>query len=537
MPDRAALNQKKLDLVMAMDFIRDTASEPQVMLAALVNLLAEHLHADGALLYLLDEETGKAELKAASENVKALPHLESRLTRDLVQLAWKHESVTAWDREGVEKALGIDVNPASLRFASIPIALGRKTLGALLLARSREGFSREDLEILQVVETQLDSAVVQAHTFHELQQRNKELETLYRIDCIRDRNLPLDEMLTGVLHEMSRTIEAEMGFVMLYDRGGKQLKLQCTTRGDLARLSPYQETLNRIAGEAVQRGTLIRYNALGDVLQSVLCTPLLLHNEIIGVLGLANRYRPGGFHVDDGRLLGAIASQIDTAIFESLERRRLRKVLGRCLEPRVLDRVLATPDVEMLKGERAVLTVLYSDVRGSTRLAEISDPELLVGFMNDYLGRMTSVILSHEGTLDKFVGDEVMALFGAPIPHPDHALCAVRVGMAMQVAHREVMMDWEQRGLDPAPIGIGIATGEMIVGEMGCAQRTDYTVIGRAANLGARICSAAGPGQVLISQGTFDLVRQRVEAQPVHGLQLKGLGQEITAYLVQRVNA
>jgi adenylate cyclase len=209
--------------------------------------------------------------------------------------------------------------------------------------------------------------------------------------------------------------------------------------------------------------------------------------------------------------------------------------LGRSLDPRVLERLMRDPDVDFLKGERSVLSVLYADLRGSTNLAEHTEPELLVGFINDYLGRMTDVILSYEGTLDKFVGDEVMALFSAPFPQPDHALRAVRVGLEMQRAHQEVMQSWRGRAIEPAPIGVGIATGELTAGEIGCPQRTDYTVIGRAANLGSRICSVAGPGQVLVSQATYDLIADQVMAVPITGLQLKGVEQDVTAYHVTRV--
>jgi class 3 adenylate cyclase len=97
------------------------------------------------------------------------------------------------------------------------------------------------------------------------------------------------------------------------------------------------------------------------------------------------------------------------------------------------------------------------------------------------------------------------------------------------------MDDWRARDIEPAPIGIGIATGELTVGEMGCPQRTDYTAIGRAANLGSRICGVAQAGQVLISQATYDLVHDRVEATPITGLRLKGVDHEVTAYDVRRV--
>jgi adenylate cyclase len=266
-----------------------------------------------------------------------------------------------------------------------------------------------------------------------------------------------------------------------------------------------------------------------------MCVPLILDEEILGVFGCANRIGMRSFTEEDRRLLNAIASQMDTAIFENLEQRRLRQVLGRSVDRRVMERLLSTGEVGFLRGERIVASVLYCDIRGSTSLAERTEPELLVGFINDYLGAMVDVILRNEGTVDKFVGDEVMALFGAPFPQPDHALRAVRAALEMQAAYQGVMDRWGARGVDRSPIGIGIATGELIAGEMGSEQRTNYTVIGRAANLGARICAVAEGGQVLVSQATYDLVRDQVEAAPIPGLEMKGLAGPVTVYDVTRV--
>jgi class 3 adenylate cyclase len=444
--------------------------------------------------------------------------------------------VAIWDGQDVLPVTAAANLPPGLQVAAIPIVMGaEEQLGVLLLARSSPPFGPDDVALLRTAESQIDSAVIQGYAYHDLQQRNKELETIYRIDRIRDQNLPFDDMLHSVLEELRTVIEAEMAFVMLYNRTGRRLELRAATHDDLFRVASHYETVNWAANEALHRAAMVCYNDLGNVLRSILCIPLILKDELIGVLGVVNRYGPHGFRGDDRRLLGAIGSQMDTAIFESLERRRLRQVLGRSVDPRVMERLLTNPDVDFLKGERAVLSVLYSDLRGSTSLAEGAEPEQLVGFVNDYLGRMTEVILAQEGTLDKFVGDEVMALFGAPFPQPDHALRAVRVGLEMQAAHAEVMAAWRQRGFSPAPIGIGIATGELIVGEMGCPQRTDYTVIGRAANLGARICGAAQAGQVLVSRETYNLIQAQVEATPITGLKLKGVGGDVTVYDVTRV--
>jgi class 3 adenylate cyclase len=126
-----------------------------------------------------------------------------------------------------------------------------------------------------------------------------------------------------------------------------------------------------------------------------------------------------------------------------------------------------------------------------------------------------------------------MALFGAPVTQADHALRAVRVGWQMQTVHQHLIEVWRERGVDVPGIGVGIATGELIVGEMGSAQRSDYTVIGRAANLGSRICSHAAAGQILICPSTYEMVQEQVEASPVMGVRMKGIGENMTVYVVQ----
>lgn len=530
------LKRKELDLILAIDHIRDTMPEPAAMLAAIANVLTDQFQAHLCLLCLSDRETGELELKAVTSRGERLEQWGPLITRELAERAMEADDVTTW--QGSQVAVDADQPqpPEDLHVVAIPIIMGPgERLGAVLLARSPAHFDADEVELLKIAESQIDSAVIQGYAHYDLVQRNRELETIYQIDHIRDLNLPFDDMLNRVLQELHAAIQAEMGFIMLYNQGARRLELRAATHDDLFHVSPYHEVVNQVANEALRQAEMACHNELSGGLRSVLCIPLILRDEIIGVLGVANRYGPRGFRAEDRRLLKAIGSQMDTAIFDSLERRRLRQVLGRSVDPRVMERLLANPDVEFLKGERLMLSVLYADLRGSTSLAECTDPELLVGFVNDYLGRMTEVILSHEGTLDKFVGDGVMALFGAPFPQPEHALRAVQVGLEMQAVHQAAMKTWQTCGVQPVPIGVGIASGELIAGEMGCPQRADYTVIGRAANLGSRICGIAQPGQVLISQATHDLIHDRLEAIPITGLQFKGIDHDVTVYHVVRV--
>jgi adenylate cyclase len=191
--------------------------------------------------------------------------------------------------------------------------------------------------------------------------------------------------------------------------------------------------------------------------------------------------------------------------------------------------LLSTSDRDLLKGERAITTTLFSDIRGFTYVSEGLEPELLVRMLNEHLSTMTEIVLSHEGLVDKFVGDCVMALYNAPERQPDHALRAVKTALAMMAAHQQLMQHWAPHL--PA-IGIGIATGETIVGNFGSTQRNEYTAISRHVNLASRLCGIAEADQILISAATYDLVKEAIEARPLPSLKLKGIPEAVKAYQV-----
>jgi adenylate cyclase len=517
-----SLIERQLDVIQTIDRVRDTAPAPEAMFVGILSVLAERFQAGLCQLYLVNRETGVLELRAVNERGPGWS-LDAEYLLALAREAMQGEDV---DIRRVNDA-------RNLHLAIIPIVTD-KPLGAALMIREQVPFDADETELLQAAESQMDSAVIQAYMYYELEQRNKELETVYRVDRIRDQNLPFDEMLDAALQELCTGVVAEAGVVMLYDHAGQRLATRAVAPHDFLRVPAYEVLVKQTANEALETAEMVCRSVEADRPCTVVCVPLILRNEIIGVFS-AVTHDPHGFTYDKRRLLHAIVSQIDTAIFEGLERSRLRRVLGRSLDPHVMERLLANPNVDILKGERLLVSVLYADLRGSTDLAERVNPDLLIEFMNDYLGQMANIVLANGGTLDKFVGDEVMALFGAPFPQSDHALRAVRVGLEMQAAFARLQAQWQSRGLEVGGMGVGIATGELVAGEFGCEQRTDYTVIGRAANLGARICAVAHAGQVLISQSTCDLVRDQVEVKPIPGQHFKGIDHEVTVYHVLRL--
>jgi adenylate cyclase len=386
------------------------------------------------------------------------------------------------------------------------------------------------------VVSQTDSAIVHARAESRLKQRNLELETLYRVDRIRDQGIDFDEMLSAVLAELCGVIDAELGFIMLFDSEGRQLELRASTDDDLLRGAGHQHLVEQAANHALHSGQLYVAENLSEWLRSIMCVPLILRERIIGVFGAVNRVDGRGFSAEDRRLLLAITSQVDTAIFESLDKQRIRERFRRYVGPKVMDRMLAMPERDFLKGERAVLTALFSDMRGFTSISEWVPVDILVEMLNSHLGAMTEIVLAYDGTLDKFVADEVVAILGAPLPFPDHALRAVQAARDMQAAHRKLMGYWAQRGYPLPPIGVGISTGEMVVGNIGCELQLDYTVIGAEVNLASRLCEAAEGDQILISAGTYHRVSDRVDAVMTPELSLDGIQEPVRAYEVLAVH-
>lgn len=526
------LKQREIDLIMAIDEIRDNAPEPDVMLRSITNLLANWFEAELCLLYLFDRETHVVELKAVNDGGAAHESLQHTFSEHLAERTVQLDRIATWNARDV---LPLEENIDSLHLIGVPIIMGKDhRLGALVLARKQSPFGAPDVQLLEIAEDQIDSAVIQGYIYYKRQLSKKELEVIYQVDRIRDTGLSLEEMLDAVLNKICESIDTEMGFFMRFRQRDAQLELQATTDKALDSQSAFYKTLEGFANQALQRAELLCISHRDNDECSMMCLPLILNNYIIGVLGVANRKRPRNFNGADRRLLRAIGSQIDTAIYEGIEKHHLRTLLSRSVGTRVMEQLLARPNVDLLRGERKELTVLYADVRGSTDMAEHTEPELLVEFINDFLSQMTDVILRHDGTLDKFVGDMVMALFGAPVGQTDHALRAVHVALEMQDMHQMIMKYWRDRGVDARPIGIGIATGDLTVGEMGGPQRTNYTVIGRSANLGSRICSAAQADQVLISQSTYDRVKDAVEVIALPNQQYKGVAEDVTVYQVLR---
>ncbi|MBN1936889.1 MAG: GAF domain-containing protein [Anaerolineae bacterium] len=517
---------KQLEAIYRIDRLRDQTNDVQEILSGISSTITTSLGVDLCLVSLISDETSRSELKTVQDRF----HVFGDLDRNALEraIAW------ASTRKGVERlAQNSPFARWNLNYAmGAPLIVGRALLGSLVLARARQPFCIQEQELLQAIISQSDSAIIQARMARQLEQRNKELETLYRVDKIRDQGSDFGEMLNSVLGELCSAIEAEMGFIMLFDQEGHQLELKASTSDDILATSGHYRLIEQAANHALHNGQLYAADHLDDWLESLMCVPLILRDRVIGVFGAINRLGPSPFTAEDKRLLLAITSQVDTAIFESLERRHLRETFQRYVGPNIVEQMLAMPEKDFLKGDRAKLSMLFSDMRGFTSWSEHLDPGVLVSILNEHLGEMTEIVIANDGTLDKYVGDEVVAIFGAPLPMQEHAFQAIKTALEMQAAQHRLIAKWEKQGYHLPSIGIGINTGEVIVGNIGCEKQMSYTAIGDTVNLASRLCGAAVGGQTLISENTYKIAADRIQADRLPEIRVKGKEQPIQIYQV-----
>jgi adenylate cyclase len=267
-----------------------------------------------------------------------------------------------------------------------------------------------------------------------------------------------------------------------------------------------------------------------------MATPLMLANKPIGALVVKNISAEARvFTRNDAGLLSALSDYAaigyeNTRHYEDLDRRkedekaRIRQAFERFVAPPVVDKVLAEPESIELGGSRREVTVCFADLRGYSRFAEQAHPEQVVDLLNDYFSLAADVIFQHEGTLDKFLGDAVLALFNAPTTQEDHIFRAVQTALELK---RRVAERNDKRG-GGLRFGIGLHLGEAVVGYVGAAQAMNYTAIGDTVNIAQRVQEAAQPGQILITEAAARRCSDVTKLRHLGALPLRGRDKTVT---------
>ncbi len=300
---------------------------------------------------------------------------------------------------------------------------------------------------------------------------------------------------------------------------------------------PIEEALARARNQALLiSAVMVVIGIAGAVgLATVLSRPLLRLVEGTRAIAMGD-YRVS-LAVPSGDELGVLTESFNRMAQSLHEKEMIKRAFRGYVTREVADEILKDPEHLVLKGERRDVTVLFCDMRGFTTLAERLPPEEVVLLLNQFYTLMIDTTFKHGGNPDKFLGDGIMAIFGAPITHPDHACQAVRAALAMQAGMAELSRRRVLEGKPPVAVGIGLSAGEAVAGTVGTEDKMEYTVVGDSVNLAARLEAEAKAGQILMSVRTYEKVQGVVRARSLGILNVRGKRDPVEVYEVLGLSA
>jgi adenylate cyclase len=272
-------------------------------------------------------------------------------------------------------------------------------------------------------------------------------------------------------------------------------------------------------------------------IRSTMCVPMIYRSQLFGIIHLDSLIATNAFHEKELQILDGVAAQAAQALdnaykAQQIERNALaRRDFERLLPPEVVERVVNGGVRLERGGELRQTSVMFTDVRGFTSWAERHQPAHIVSVLNDYFELMVDAIHRNKGTLDKFMGDGILALFGAPLSYGQDAVNAVECALEMARFLEQFNREHEHTG-DRFAIGIGINTGPVVAGYMGSSKSMEYTAIGDHVNLASRLCAAAAPGQILVSTDTVAAIGSRFRVQALPPIQVKGKAQPVNIFQI-----
>src|SRR5579871_1280398 len=273
-------------------------------------------------------------------------------------------------------------------------------------------------------------------------------------------------------------------------------------------------------------------------IQAALCSPLTFQGRFLGILYADNLAQPDAFSQGNFRTFTTIAAQTGLALATAITRAELLKqqveqaAMRLYLPPQVADIISATDGSIELGGVLQPVTVLFADIRGFTSLSERLDAREVVLLLNEFFTAMTDVVFEARGTLDKYIGDCVMALFGAPVPGEDDPERGLRAALKMQEEVKRLNAERRSKGLQEIQIGVGLHTGAAVVGNIGSAQRMQYTAIGDTVNVASRVMSNAAPGHVVVSEDFRAALGDKATFAHLGEVELKGRQRRMNLYSV-----
>ncbi len=362
--------------------------------------------------------------------------------------------------------------------------------------------------------------------------------------------LDLDKLLPKILDKAFELVGADRGVILLSDDKSSELipRFVKTRSGKsdpniVLSKTVMSEVINNKAAVLSSDATMdARFSGAHSIImqgiRSTMTLPLLHANELLGIMHLDSLFTSNAFTEKDLQICTGMASQAAISIQNARLATRIkseeqtRAQISRLIPPSVVEQVLKGELVIEKGGRVTEVTMLFSDIRGFTTMSDGRPPQEIVNTLNEYFEVMVDILFQYSGTLDKFVGDEIIGLFGAPIAIEDAPFKAVSCGVGMMQALEEFNRTRASEGQTPIRIGIGINTGNVITGSIGSTRALQYTAIGDAMNVASRLVNVAGSGDIIISEDTMRHVVGRVEATELPPVKVKGKAEALKVFRV-----
>jgi adenylate cyclase len=366
------------------------------------------------------------------------------------------------------------------------------------------------------------------------------------------RQQELDRLLDKVIDFTFQVMNVDRVSILLLDDRTQELvpRVSRSRTGDASAARHVPQSIARKAIE--ERVAILSDNAATDdrfkgksiLIQSVrsaMCTPLLGSDpKPLGILYVDNQTATHSFTDEDLEFLIAFSGLTGVAIENSRLSERIRRealVLSnfqRFFAPNLAAQILQQEGAVQLGGQKRPVVIFFSDIRGFTPMSETMSPDTIASLLTEYLTEMVEIVFEHGGTLDKFIGDAIMALWGAPIAHEDDADRAIQCAIAQLKALEKLNAKWKDQGRPELGIGIGINFGEVFAGYIGSDRRLEYTVIGDAVNTAKRLCDSAGPNEILITDPFQKALKRCPKVEALDPVQVKGKSKAVPVYRVKR---
>jgi adenylate cyclase len=388
----------------------------------------------------------------------------------------------------------------------------------------------------------------------DLERSNKVLFVLYEISRQLNSIPDFHELLKKIMDLIFMVIDADYGYLILTadEKTDELIPVVVKSKHDWGQdrksLKASRTIIQRVIKDKV---ALLTSNAMADSrldhakslfiqqIRSAMCVPLWKKDKIIGVIQLESMRLDNQFDENDLELLKAIGTQMAMVIEQASlneqirEEERMRNRLERFHSPQIIEMILKggqeTKD-NIMEPKDLTATILFTDITGFTRLSEQMPPREINMILNQYFSRMTDIIFKYDGTLDKYIGDGLMAVFGAPMEKEDDSHRAIQAAQEMRSDLAKMMEREEEE--KRFTIRIGINTGRVVAGNIGSPRRMDYTVIGDPVNVASRLESIAQPSQILIGEETYRLVKGTFKIREIGLRKVKGRTSEIMVYEV-----